>query len=115
MLRKSKILFSNYREHPKQIGLGTASLLLILLAFFWSADLKSGICIGDNISNIIGLSAWSNGRTGIHYTLFYSLIFLIPAFLLARKYSNHLFAKICKSISLCLIIFLILATFYIGF
>lgn len=94
------LAFSSYRKKTKQIGVGTTSVLFILLAFLWSADLNNNVCIGDNILNYIGLPIWTNGDTGFHFTLFYSLIFLIPAFILAYKHPNHLFAKISKMISL---------------
>lgn len=94
------LAYSSYRKKTKQIGIGTTSILFILLAFLWSANLKNGVCIGDNILNYMGLPIWTNGDTGFHFTLFYSLVFLIPAFILAYKYPNHLFAKISKMISL---------------
>ncbi|MGE4514490.1 MAG: hypothetical protein AB7E26_11835, partial [Chryseobacterium sp.] len=88
------------------------SFLLVILTFFWSIELKNGDCIGDNILQKIGLPFWTNGSTGFHLTLFYSLIFLIPAFILANKYPDHLFSKTSKAISL-IGIFVLLSFFII--
>lgn len=63
----------------KKIGVGTVSLLLSIIGIVWTFTLN-GVCIGDNALNSLGLTAWSNGNTGTHFTVFYSLIFFISAF-----------------------------------
>ena len=106
---------NNVRDNRKPIGIGTVSFLFAALAFFWSAEFGRGICLGDHVLQKIGLPSWTNGSTGFHLTLLYSLVFLIPAFILANKYPDHLLAKTSKAISwigiLALLSLLILISF----
>ena len=84
----------------KKIGFGTASFLLVIFAILWSFSFGlNGFCLGDTILTFLGMPAWSNGNSGTHYTIFYSLIFLLPAVPLSFKYERDLFAKIAKWIS----------------
>jgi hypothetical protein len=84
----------------KKIGFGTVSFLLVIFAIIWSFSFGlNGFCLGDIILSFLGMSAWSNGNSGTHYTIFYSLIFLLPAVPLSFKYESDLFAKIAKWIS----------------
>ena len=84
----------------KKIGFGTASFLLVIFAILWSFSFGlNGFCLGDTILTFLGMPAWSNGNSGTHYTIFYSLIFLLPAVPLSFKYESDLFAKIAKWIS----------------
>jgi len=57
------------------------------------------VSIGDYILNGIGLDSWSNGNHGIHYTIFYSLIFFIPSFLIGLKYKENYGSKIGRNVS----------------
>ncbi len=103
------------RNDHKKIGIGTASLLLVVLAVLWSSNIKNGVCIGDVVLGKVGLPAWTNGSSGLHLTLIYGLIFLIPALILANKYPDHLFAQTSKAIawigSLMIVSFLIVIAF----
>ncbi len=108
----------------KKIGLGSLSLLLVIAAVLWSYNI-SGFCLGDQILHALNLPAWSNeaataGRTlsivpfgheaeGVHYTVFYSLLFLVPALLLAIKKKDDLFAQVGKWTSLILILLLVIS------
>ena len=84
----------------KKIGFGTVSFLLVIFAIVWSFSFGlNGFCLGDMVLSFLGLPAWSNGNSGTHYTIFYSLIFLLPAVPLSFKYESDLFAKIAKWIS----------------
>lgn len=84
----------------KKIGFGTVSFLLVIFAIVWSFSFGlNGFCLGDTILSFLGMPAWSNGNSGTHYTIFYSLIFLLPAVLIYFKYENDLFARIAKWIS----------------
>lgn len=84
----------------KKIGFGTASFLLVIFAILWSFSFGlNGFCLGDMVLSFLGLPAWSNGNSGTHYTIFYSLIFLLPAVPISFKYGSDLFAKIAKWIS----------------
>ena len=88
----------------KKLGTGSISSLLSLLAILWSCNIPvhyDTFCIGDYILTQLHLPAWSNGSTGTHYTVFWGLVFYIPAFFLGRKYEHHLFARSRKWISGC--------------
>lgn len=111
----------------KKIGLGSISLLLVIVAVLWSYHF-SGYCLGDQILHILNLPAWSNEaatpeRTlsivpfgheaqGVHYTVFYALILLVPAFLLAIKNKEDLFAKVGKWSSLVLTLLLLISPLF---
>lgn len=64
----------------KKIGIGSLSLLLVIIAFVWAFNIF-GVCVGDHILATLNIPTWSNmaNATGTHYTIFYSFIFLIPA------------------------------------
>lgn len=110
----------------KRIGIGSISLLLVILALIWSYNLF-GFCLGDNILSVLNLPTWSNGSNhaqfantfsivtfadkgqGIHYTAYYSLIFVLPALVLAIKNKNHLFATTGKWMAIIFIILLLVS------
>ena len=76
----------------KKIGVGTTSFLLVTFAILWSFSFGlNRFCLGDTVSSFLGVPAWSNGNSGTHYTIFYSLIFLLPAVPISFKYENDLF------------------------
>ena len=76
----------------RKFGLGSLTLPLLLIGVIWAVTFNS-ICIGDIVLNSLGVKAWSNGETGVHYTIFYSLIFFIPSFWFGRKYRYDFGAK----------------------
>ena len=61
----------------KKIGIGSLSLLLVIIAFVWAFNIF-GVCVGDHILATLNIPTWSNmaNATGTHYTIFYSFIFL---------------------------------------
>lgn len=75
-------------QKNKELRIGSISLILCILGILFSISYKS-FCIGDYILNGVGLSSWSNSGTGIHYTIFYSLAFFIPSFVIGLKYKNN--------------------------
>lgn len=83
----------------KKLGPGSLSLLFTLMALVWCWSFPKGFCLGDSILNMLGIPAWSGGASGFHYTLWYSLIFLIPAAVLGIKFSQDRFAPAGKWIS----------------
>lgn len=93
----------------KRIGLGSLSLLLSIMGVLFLFSFENKDCFGDIILNLIGLNAWSNGIYGFHYTIFYSLIFFIPAFVLGHKFNTDLGAVSGTKMSLiaCIIIALL--------
>ncbi|MFJ8068330.1 hypothetical protein ACIQZD_05145 [Peribacillus sp. NPDC096447] len=83
----------------KDIGVGSLSFALCLIGILFTFQFGDKSCIGDNILNNIGLSAWSNGDSGIHYTMFYSAIFFIPSFIIGHMHPDNRGAKAGKIIS----------------
>ncbi|GAB6256809.1 hypothetical protein [Peribacillus sp. NPDC055009] len=83
----------------KDIGLGSLSFALCLIGILFTFQFGDKPCIGDDILINIGLSAWSNGDSGIHYTMFYSAIFFIPSFIIGHIYPDNRGAKAGKIIS----------------
>ena len=85
----------------KTLGKGSISLLLVVLALAWCCNLPilNGKCFGDIALNFLGLPTWSNGTTGLHITIFWSLLLLIPAFFIAIRNKKDLFAKSAMWIS----------------
>jgi hypothetical protein len=90
------------REHTKKLGLGSASIPLILMGLVWSWSLSlGGFCVGDWTLNAVGLRAWSQqGNMGAHYTVYYSLLFFIAAFVLGYRHKDDFGAKTGKVASL---------------
>lgn len=95
------------KKFNKKIGWGSISLPLCIAAILFSNSFNNGVCYGDNILNYLGLSSWSNGNTGTHYTIYYSIAFIVLAFFIGYKFENDLGAKIGSKV--CLVIFTILA------
>ncbi|MGL5693374.1 MAG: hypothetical protein ACRCXA_04800 [Peptostreptococcaceae bacterium] len=89
-----------------KIGIGSLSLLLFIIGYLFSFTFND-ICIGDKILTSIGLKAWSNGNSGIHYTLFYSLLFFIPSSILGYKFKNDFGSKVGKILSTIMVITII--------
>ena len=85
----------------KTLGKGSISLLLVVLALAWCCNLpiQNGKCFGDIVLNFLGLPTWSNGTMGLHITIFWSLLILIPAFLIAIRNQKDLFAESAMWIS----------------
>ncbi|TCZ69616.1 hypothetical protein E0485_23690 [Paenibacillus albiflavus] len=88
------------KQNHKKIGLGSISLLLFIFGILFSISFGNRESFGDNILRFLGLNPWSNGDTGLHYTIFYSLVFYIPALILGYKFKNDLGAKLGKTLSL---------------
>ena len=98
----------------KQVGIGSLSLGLALLAFVWGFEIMV-FCLGDHVLAALNISTWSNSANAseTHYTVFYSLLFAIPAFSIARKYKNDLFANAGKWLSLVMCVFIILGLLFL--
>ena len=73
-------------------GIGTFSLVLSVMGIIFAFTLF-GVCVGDSILNMLDLRAWSGHGSGIHLTVYYSLIFFIPSFLIGLKNKNYFGAK----------------------
>lgn len=97
----------------KKLGIGSMSLVLVVIAFVWSYEIF-GVCVGDSILTTLNIPTWSDSAnaSGIHYTVFYALVFLIPALVLAIKYKNDLFAKVGKWLSIIFVGIFVLSIFF---
>lgn len=63
---------------------GISSVTLIILAFIFGVSTQSGFSLGDEIFWDLGISPWSNGQFGFHYTIIVSLILLIVGGITAK-------------------------------
>ena len=95
----------------KRVGLGSISLLLVIVAFIWSFEIF-GYCFGDNVLTALSLPSWSNGQNGTHYTIFYSYLFLLPSLFFSLKYKDDLFAVIGKRLAFIFFGVLICSNFF---
>lgn len=86
----------------KKIGIGSLSLLLFVVGCLFSFTFYN-LTIGDNILTYIGLKAWSNGNSGTHYTIFYSLLFFVPSLILGYKFKEDFGSKVGKILSTIMI------------
>lgn len=66
---------TNEVRKTKDIDFGSLSFTLCLIGILFTFPFGDKPCIGDNILYTIGLSAWSNGDSGIHYTILFGYIF----------------------------------------
>ncbi len=97
----------------KKIGIGSISLLLAIFAFVWSFEI-AGFCLGDKVLTALNIQTWSNKATtsGTHYTVFYSLLFVIPSIIIAIKYKKDLFAIVGKRLSIAMCVMLLFGTLF---
>ena len=97
----------------KKIGIGSISLLLVIIAFFWAFEI-AGFCLGDSILATLNIPTWSNSAnaSGTQYTVIYTFIFLIPALVLAIKYGDDLFAEVGKWSAIVFIAILLLGMLF---
>ena len=99
----------------KKIGIGSVSFILAIIAFVWSYEIM-GFCLGDSVLATLNIPTWSNpaDASGTHYTVFYSLLFAIPAVLLALKNKNDLFANVGKWLALVMCALIILGFLFMA-
>ena len=100
------------QTHVK-IGFGSLSLLLFICGILFSISFSNGVSYGDNIIRFFGLNPWSNGNSGVHYTIYYSLIFHIGALILGYEFKNDFGAKLGRTLSLITIIFILISVIFI--
>lgn len=90
MLNNCNLLFINNRENKKywgvilsqfnkKIGSGSISLLICIIGIVFAFSFGDKGSLGDVILRFLGLKAWSNGNRGVHYTIYYTLVFFIPS------------------------------------
>lgn len=93
----------------RRVGLGTLALPLIAIGMVWSFTFR-GFCLGDTVLSLFGVQTWSSSyANGIHYTVFYSLILIIPALILALRFNKSFGAKAAKFLAAIICIFFLYA------
>ena len=95
------------------MGLGSISLLLFILGLLFSFSFGTQEAIGDHILRFIGLSPWSNGSSGLHYTIFYSLIFYVPGLIIGYRFKSNWGAKLGGTLSFLAIILILFALLFL--
>lgn len=97
----------------KKLGIGSISLVLFVIAFFWAFNVR-GFCLGDKVLTALNIPTWSNNlnASGTHYTVFYSVLFLIPSIVIAFKYKDDMFAKVGKWLSIILLCLLVVGSVF---
>jgi len=70
----------------------------------------------DELLGLLNIPSWSNGGSGNHIGICYSLIFLIPAYILSYTYRKdfaaNLVMKLSGILSFSFIAFTLVFTFY---
>lgn len=100
------------QAHVK-IGFGSLSLLLFICGILFSLSFSNGVSFGDNIIRFFGLKPWSNGNSGVHYTIYYSLVFHIAALILGYKFKHDFGAKLGRTLALITVIFTLISVIFI--
>lgn len=52
----------------KKIGIGSLSLLLVIIAFVWAFNIF-GVCVGDHILATLNIPTWSNLLPGFIFMI----------------------------------------------
>jgi hypothetical protein len=60
------------------------SLAIFIFAIAFSFTIND-FTLGDQILNFFHIPCWSNGNTGTHYTIIYSVVFIIISYLCKPK------------------------------
>lgn len=98
-----------------KIGWGSSSIILSIIGLIWGITIK-GSCVGDFILNSIGLNAWTSGPLRTHIGIFYSLIFFIPAYILASKNRGDWGSNIGRKVSvfMSVVVGIVMIVYVIG-
>jgi len=96
----------------RKLGVGSISILLVLLGLAWSINFPGGFCVGDWVLKVLGLKAWSWGIVGTHLTVLYSLVFFVAAYLVGYRNKNDLGAKTGRMASLVISAFIAISTVF---
>jgi hypothetical protein len=92
----------------KVFGVGTLSLILSLIGIAFGFQLGKNDSLGDKFLSSIGVKIWSKGSNGLHYTVFYSLIFYLVSALIGFKCKDNIGAKIGRNLSLIIILLVVI-------
>ncbi len=101
-------------KSSSKLGIGTLSVPLALFGLLFGFKIGE-FCLGDAILKFLRIPSWSKGSTGIHYTVFYSLVFFAVAFLLSAVWGKDYGARFGRMIAMILagsiLIFVLFCTF----
>ena len=64
------------------------AIFLILFAFVFGTSTRTGFSLGDKLFLVLGISPWSNGRTGFHWPALVTFTLLIIGIMVAQKVMN---------------------------
>lgn len=108
-------MYQNELSNPKRkkVGIGSISLLLFIWGLLFSISFGEYGVLGDHTLRSMGLSPWSNGDTGLHYTIFYSLIFYVAAFIVGYKFKKNWGAKAGRFLSIIVIVLTLFSSLFI--
>lgn len=104
-------------NHGKPVGAGTYSSLIGLLAFFFGFTYRY-ICFGDQMLAMWGIPIWSGNQegvismSGIHYTLYPSIVFALYGLWLAKRHPGDWGSRVGKMITLAVSIYFTVSIFY---
>ena len=59
--------------------------VMITFGILFGVTLKNDFCLGDAILTTMGLNAWSNGTSGLHYSAIISMLLITFGWLMAAK------------------------------
>jgi len=90
----------------KKIIFGIVSFAVMIFGYFFGVSFPNGFNLGDRILMDIGLKAWSDGTTGLHYTIFYSIILILLAWIGANKTLGKDYPKVTNIIPTVILILL---------
>jgi hypothetical protein len=85
--------------HAKKIGFGSLSLILFILGIAFSLQIDNREAFGNMLLRKVGIPSWSNGTQGFNYAVLYTLLFLMIAWILGKKFNNHYGATWGKKLS----------------
>lgn len=86
---------------------GIISVVLLFWSIILSIETPYNRPVGDIIFEALGLQSWSNGYTGLHYTLIYSILIFIIGFIGVNLFLKEKHPRFVKRLPVILIIFLI--------
>ncbi|MHA7580268.1 hypothetical protein ACX12E_07705 [Paenibacillus vandeheii] len=77
-------------QQRKPLGIGTVSLLLLVLGFAFNYGWgEQNFSFGYYLFEQLNLPIYSNGDQGLHFPFVAAAIFWIPAVIMAGKYRSH--------------------------
>lgn len=86
---------------------GFLFLSIFILAFIMIYETDFSKSFGDKFLDGIGLKAWSNGNTGLHYTFFLFISMVVAGYTGTRHFLKDEYPKIAKRMPVIIILLLL--------